>query len=199
MTSRLARPIAILLTVFFPATASAHTGVSDASGVLHGFAHPISGLDHVLAMVMVGVIAYHLGRRALWAVPFAFVSFMIFGGWVGMVRAPLPSVETVVALSVVVLGSIVAFRAPLSSVVAVATVGLFAVFHGYAHGHEMPEDAGGFLYAAGFAIATASLHMMGILAGAAIERLGAQHAAIFFRSAGAFVALIGFGMTTGLI
>ncbi|WP_409527790.1 HupE/UreJ family protein [Rhizobium sp.] len=126
MTSRLARPIAILLTVLFPASASAHTGVSDASGFLHGFAHPISGLDHVLAMVMVGVIADHLGRRALWAVPFAFVLFMIFGGWLGMVRAPLPSVETGVALSVVVLGSIVAFRAPQSNDLALNTLPFFS-------------------------------------------------------------------------
>ena len=199
MTSKLARTVAILLTVLFPAVASAHTDVGDTSGFLHGFAHPISGLDHLLAMMMVGVIANQLGGRALWAVPFAFVLFMTLGGWLGMIRAPLPSVEMGVALSLVVLGSIVALRLPLSAIVAVATVGLFAVFHGYVHGSEMPEAAGWFAYAAGFTMATGALHMLGILAGAKTARFGARIDVALARTAGLFVALAGIGIVTGLV
>lgn len=199
MTFKLARSVATLLATLFPAVASAHTGAGDTSGFVYGFTHPILGLDHVLAMVMVGVIAYQLGGRALWAVPSAFVLFMTFGGWLGMIHATLPSVEAGIALSVVALGSIVAWRLPLSTTAAVATVGLFAVFHGYAHGREMPEDAGGVSYAAGFAIATALLHVSGILAIAKVAKLGARIDALFSHTTGALVALAGIGIFAGLI
>ena len=129
---------------------------------MHGFMHPLSGLDHQLAMILVGIFAYQLGGRALWLVPLTFVSVMAVGGFLGIAGMPVPFIEIGIALSVIVLGAIVAFgvKAPLA--VAMGIVGLFAIFHGHAHGSEMPLDASGLEYGLGFMLATALLHAVGI-------------------------------------
>ena len=152
--------------------AFAHPGHGGAAGFSHGFLHPLGGLDHVLAMVAVGLFAAHLGGRALWAVPATFVAVMAAGGALGMAGMAVPFVETGIALSVVVLGLAVALRMSVPTLAAMALVGFFAVFHGYAHGAEMPADASGASYAAGFLAATALLHAAGIGLGIAVARLG---------------------------
>ena len=141
-----------------PAAAFAHTGAGEAHGFVSGFAHPLGGLDHILAMVTVGIFAWQLGGRALWLVPGSFVLAMAIGAALGMAGVALPFVEFGIAASVIVLGGIVAFACNAPIVVAMGVVALFAIFHGHAHGSEMPIDAAGGTYAAGFMLATALLH-----------------------------------------
>src|SRR5262245_44722418 len=138
--------LATLAIFLAPTAALAHVGVGSTSGFMHGFMHPLGGLDHQLAMILIGIFAYQLGGRALWLVPLTFVSVMAFGGFLGIAGIPVTFVEFGIALSVIVLGAIVAFgvKAPLA--VAMGGVGLFAIFHGHAHGSEMPLDASGFEY-----------------------------------------------------
>ena len=180
--------------LILPGAALAHPGHIEASGFTHGFAHPIGGLDHVLAMVAVGLFAAGLGGRALWAVPLTFVAVMALGGALGVQGVALPFVETGIALSVVVLGTLIALRVQWPVAAAMALVGLFAIFHGHAHGAEMPLDASGAAYAAGFMIATALLHMVGIAIGlAAGSRQGVA------RLGGAAVAAAGVALLVGVI
>jgi urease accessory protein len=194
--SRLAL-LAILL-IASPA-AYAHTGVGDTSGFAHGFTHPIGGIDHVLVMVAVGLFAVHLGGRALWLVPLSFVSMMIVGGAAGMAGLGLPFVEIGIGLSVVLLGGAVAFRLHLPTVAAMAIVGLFAIFHGHAHGAEMPESASGLGYAAGFVLATATLHVCGIGLGLLADKSGETNGGRVARIAGGAVALAGVAILGGVI
>ena len=200
MTSNLTRTLPAAATaILAPAVAFAHTGVGDTSGFVHGFGHPISGLDHILAMVMVGIFAWQLGGRALWLVPTTFVLIMAVGGALGIAGIGVPFVEFGISLSVVVLGAIVAFnvKAPLAA--AMGLVGLFAIFHGHAHGAEIPEDAGGVAYAAGFMIATALLHLAGITAGFLIGRAGERYGSLVMRVAGGFATVAGLGLLIGVL
>lgn len=181
-----------------PTLAFAHTGAGATSGFPHGFGHPISGLDHILAMVTVGLLAFQLGGRALWLVPAAFVGLMAVGGALGLAGVGMPFVELGIAASVIVLGAAVALnlRAPVAA--AAALVGFFALFHGHAHGTEMPEDAGGLAYALGFSLATALLHAAGIAAGFGLGRL-AGRTPLLMRGAGALVSLAGVGILAGVV
>src|SRR5690349_16931155 len=130
MASNLAKILPAAATaILTPAVAFAHTGMGDTSGFVNGFGHPISGLDHILAMVMVGVFAWQLGGRALWLVPMTFVLIMAVGGALGTTGIGVPFVEIGIALSVVVLGAIVAFNVKAPIAAAMGLVGLFAVFH----------------------------------------------------------------------
>lgn len=185
--------------VLLPTAAFAHPGHLDATGLAHGFAHPITGLDHILAMVMVGVFAWQLGGRAVWLVPATFVAVMALGGVLGMAGVGVPFVEIGIALSVVVLGAVVALgvKAPLAA--AMALVGLFAVFHGHAHGVEMPAGAGGLSYGLGFMLATALLHVAGVAIGVAIGRLADRTGPVVTRTAGALVGVAGVGLLTGIL
>ena len=190
---------ALAACVLAPSLAFAHTGIGQTVGFAHGFTHPVSGLDHVLAMILVGVLAWQLGGRALWLVPTTFVSVMAIGGALGMMGISVPFVEAGIAFSVIVLGAIVALgiRAPLA--IAAGVVGLFAIFHGHAHGSEMPAAAAGIAYAAGFMLATSVLHIAGITIGYLIGKISEQQGAIVMRSAGGIAALAGIGLFTGLI
>jgi urease accessory protein len=155
-----------LLVLFAAADAAqAHTGVGVAHGFANGFLHPLSGIDHVLAMVAVGMLAARLGGRALWMVPASFVVMMIVGGALGMTGVGLPPVEIAIGLSVIVLGLIVAFQLDMATWIAMAVVGLFALFHGHSHGTEMPQNTSALDYGAGFVLATALLHATGICLG----------------------------------
>ena len=147
--------LAILAAFLAPTAALAHTGVGDTSGFMHGFTHPLGGLDHQLAMILVGIFAYQLGGRALWLVPLTFVGIMALGGFLGIAGIPVPFIEIGIALSVIVLGAIVAFGVKVPVAAAMGIVGLFAIFHGHAHGSEMPMDASGLEYGLGFMLATA--------------------------------------------
>jgi urease accessory protein len=190
---------ALAACVLAPSLAFAHTGIGQTVGFAHGFTHPVSGLDHVLAMILVGVLAWQLGGRALWLVPTTFVSVMAIGGALGMMGISVPFVEAGIAFSVIVLGAVVALgiRAPLA--IAAGVVGLFAIFHGHAHGSEMPAAAAGIAYAAGFMLATSVLHIAGIAIGYLIGKISEQQGAIVMRSAGAIAAVAGIGLLTGLI
>jgi urease accessory protein len=178
-------------SVLAPTLALAHPGHADAFGFAAGVGHPIGGLDHVLAMVMVGVFAAQLGGRALWAVPATFVAVMALGGGLGMAGVDLPFVETGIALSIVVLGAAVALgvKAPIAA--AMALVGVFASFHGYAHGAEAPETASGAAYAAGFLLATAALHAAGVGFGLLAAKLSSANGGLVARTAGGLAALAG--------
>ena len=196
---RLSAPIAALAVALAPAIASAHTGIGATTGFLHGFWHPIGGIDHVLAMVAVGLFAAQLGGRALWAVPATFVAVMAAGGALGMAGLALPAVEVGIALSVLVLGLVVLAgrRWPLG--LAMALVAVFAVFHGHAHGAEMPIDASGLSYGLGFMLATALLHLAGIGLGIGLGRLAATEGGRLTQASGAAIALAGVVLLAGAL
>lgn len=158
------RTFLIALFVLAPTAAFAHTGHGDTSGFWHGFLHPIGGLDHVLAMLAVGVFAYALGGRALWLVPLSFVGMMGAGFLLGVSGISLPFAELVIALSGLVIGGAAVFGRRMPIAAAMSLVGAFAVFHGIAHGAEMPADAASLDYALGFVAATLLLHATGIAA-----------------------------------
>jgi urease accessory protein len=174
-----------------PTAALAHPAIGDAHGFVHGFAHPLSGLDHVLAMVTVGIFAWQLGGRALWLVPGTFVVVMALAGLVGMAGIGIVGVEIGIAASVIVLGAIVALGVKPPVAIAMGIVALFAIFHGHSHGTEMPLDVAGAAYAAGFMLATALLHVAGIALGMTIGRIGDAYGRLGYRVSGALVALAG--------
>lgn len=160
---RLCLSAILLLAAAMPAYA--HVGIGTTSSFTAGFMHPLSGLDHMSVMIAVGLWAALKGGKALLAWPAAFVGVMLVGGVLGMLHMPLPFVEPGILASVVALGLLVALAIDLPVSAGVAIIGLFALFHGHAHGTEVPENAGGLEYMAGFAIATAALHATGIAAG----------------------------------
>ena len=152
-------------TALAPAAALAHDVRGQASGFASGFAHPISGLDHVLAMVAVGLWGAQLGRPAIWLLPVTFPLVMAFGGFLGLIGVPLPGSEAAIALSAVGLGAAVLTQARPPAAAAAALVGLFGLFHGYAHGVELPPGQGALSYSLGFVLATGLLHAAGVVVG----------------------------------
>ena len=198
MTRTLYRFIAIALALV-PSIASAHTGIGDAQGFVHGFSHPFGGIDHMLAMVAVGLFAAHLGGMALWLVPLAFVSVMAMAGVVGMAGLELPFVEIGIGLSVVVLGLAIAFQISPPTLVAMGLVGFFAIFHGHAHGAEMPESTSGLAYGVGFVCATALLHAVGIGIGLAIGYVGQDYNRRIVQVGGSGMALAGCAILVGVL
>ncbi len=183
----------LLPFLLMPSVACAHAahGPHAASGIggfSSGFLHPLSGPDHIVAMVAVGLLGAMLGGRAMWALPVVFPVVMALGGALGILGVPLPAVETGIALSGVVLGLMVAFAARPPLWVSAAIVGIFAIFHGHAHGTELPESANPLAYAIGFVIATGLLHLAGIAFGLLV-RWPAGKVAI--RVAGGAIAAVG--------
>ncbi len=187
------RAAAAAILVAIPGAALAHPG-HDAGGFAHGLVHPLGGLDHVLAMVAVGLYAALPGGRALWLVPATFVGVMAIGGALGAAGYPLPYVETGIALSVIVLGLAVALRVSLPTLGAMALAGLFAIFHGHTHGAEMPLGVSGVTYAAGFMLATALLHGAGIAIGLVAGRLAEHGGWRVAQAAGGAMALAGIAL-----
>jgi urease accessory protein len=201
MSSRLAisRAVAVLGAILAPTAAWAHVGAGSTSGFIHGFVHPVTGIDHVLAMIAVGMFAANLGGRALWAVPLTFVSVMAAGGALGVAGIGIPFVEAGIAVSVIVLGLAVALRWRGPVAAAMALVGVFAIFHGHAHGAEMPIDASGLEYGLGFVLATALLHIVGIVIDLGLARFGQAYSPRVVRFGGAAMAVAGLGILTGAI
>jgi urease accessory protein len=183
-------------TVAVPTIAWAHPG-HEGAGFVHGLIHPLGGLDHILAMVAVGLFAARLGGRALWLVPASFVTAMALAGAVGMTGFALPHVEAGIALSILVLGAAIAFETTMPVAAAMALVAFFAVFHGYAHGAEMPETMSGLAYGAGFLAATAALHAAGIGLGLLIGRGGALVSRRILQIGGGAAALTGAALLAG--
>jgi urease accessory protein len=167
--NRFARISSIVVAYLLaPATAFAHVGQGDVGGgFLAGIEHPIFGLDHVVAMVAVGIWGAQLGPPAIWVLPVTFPLVMSVGGVLGGLGVPLPGVEIGIACSAIALGCMVALAARPALSLAAVLVGIFAIFHGYAHGAELPDSANALSYAAGFVVATGSLHALGILIGVA--------------------------------
>ena len=178
--------------VLLPTSAWAHPGIAGHfHGFANGFVHPLTGIDHVLAMVAVGMFAAQLGGRALWLVPSAFVCVMALAGIAGMSGINLPFVEVGIAMSVVVLGLAVAFQLNVPTLVGMVFVGFFAVFHGYAHGAEMPASVSGLSYGLGFVCATALLHATGVGLGLAIGKAGEVSSRRIARIGGVAIAVAG--------
>ena len=196
MICRLA-PVTLCLFLLTTGSAFAHVGLGQIETFQTGFFHPLSGLDHVLAMVAVGLYAASLGGAALWLVPCAFVGTMIVGGLLGYGGIPFHLVEQVIGLSVVVMGLATAFGVRLPVVAAMGLVGLFALFHGHAHGCEGAALALFLPYAAGFIIATLALHLAGIGLGFGLNWLSLTHADYLRRAAGAAGALAGVSLLLG--
>ncbi len=184
-----------------PGAALAHTGTgAHEHGFAYGFLHPLGGLDHLLAMIAVGLLAAHLGGRALWLVPLSFVVLMAAGGAIGFAEVGIPYVELLIAASVVVLGALVAFRTNMPLAAAMLIAGFFAIFHGHAHGAELPDGNSPFPYAAGFLIATALLHIAGIVIGLGLAKLSASGIGQrIVQASGGIMALAGVVLLTRLL
>ncbi len=175
--------LALVALCLFAGTASAHTGAHTATGFVSGLMHPLQGVDHLLAMLAVGLWAAQQGGRALWAVPAAFVGAMGLGGGLAGLGWGLPHVETVIALSVLVLGVLVATRRQWAVAAGMTIAAGFALFHGYAHGLEMPQAASPWGIALGFVLATVCLHGLGI-AGSLVGRHAVRLTGIGIAAAG---------------
>lgn len=182
--------LALLVLALAMSPARAHVQAGEAAGFFSGFRHPVSGLDHVLAMVSVGLWGAQLGAPAVWLLPVVFPMVMAFGGFLGLAGVPLPGVEIAIALSAVLLGLAVAKEARPPLAVAAVLVGFFAIFHGHAHGTELPTGQSGLLYSIGFVVATGCLHLSGIAVGL-VHRWTWGRVAL--RVAGTLVAIAGFG------
>ena len=190
---RHAASLAVLATAAvtaFSSAAFAHPGHPDIGflGFAGGFAHPLTGLDHLLAMVAVGLWASQLGGRALWLLPLTFPVVMAAGAALGFGGVALPWVEIGIAGSVLVLGAMVALTLKPSLAMSLPLIAAFAVLHGYSHGVELPADASGLTYGAGFMAATFTLHLVGIALGLLANRIPVRFAA---RTAGGAIACIG--------
>ncbi|MGZ8982206.1 MAG: HupE/UreJ family protein [Burkholderiaceae bacterium] len=179
---------ALIVLVSVPLLALAHEERGQAAGFVAGLAHPVSGLDHVLAMVAVGLWGAVLGVPAIWVLPVAFPLVMAVGGLLGLLGVPLPGVELGIAVSAVVLGAMVLAEARPPLALAAVVVAFFAIFHGHAHGTEVAEGASALLYSLGFVVATGLLHAAGILIGV-LRRWPAGR--VLVRAAGGGVGLAG--------
>jgi len=189
-------PLSVAALALLPSLAYTHVGIGETGGFLHGLTHPVSGLDHICALLAVGLWAAQTGGRSMWAVPLTFVSVMALGGILPLLGIGLPFAEQGIALSVLLLGVLIAASVCLPLWLSGSMVGLFALWHGHAHGTEMPALASGIEYVLGFMLATVLLHVVGIAFGVGMQRLpvlslaeGARERAI--RAAGASIALCG--------
>ncbi|APO68545.1 HupE/UreJ protein [Rhizobium gallicum] len=161
------RRIGLVVTalLFSTGVAEAHVGTGGASGLAAGLLHPIAGFDHVVAMIAVGLWGAQLGKPAIWMLPITFPVVMAFGGFLGLLGVPMPGVEIGIALSGILLGAAVLTETRPPLVAAAILVGVFAIFHGYAHGAELPLGENALFFSLGFVIATGLLHAVGIVVG----------------------------------
>jgi urease accessory protein len=185
----------IILLVFLASPAIAHEGAGVVGGFASGFSHPLFGWDHIAAMVAVGLWGAFLGAPAIWVLPVVFPMVMALGGALGIIGVPLPGVEIGIALSAIVLGLMVAFKVRPSIWIAALIVGVFAIFHGHAHGTELPAAADGVAYAGGFVVATGLLHLSGITFGVLTKWRAGQVAVC---ALGAAIAVAGAAFLTGV-
>jgi len=178
----------VVVTLAFTQTALAHSGTDAALGLKSGFLHPLTGLDHLVAMVAVGLWGAQLGNPAIWVLPITFPLVMAIGGLLGIAGVPIPLSEPAVALSGVALGALVTLRARLPLAFAMLLVGAFAIFHGHAHGRELPQAADPLAYGSGFVMATGTLHLCGIVIGLLVRWPISEQAV---RTCGVVIAAIG--------
>jgi urease accessory protein len=193
----LSATITPLLLLLACGAAQAHAGADTlAGGFSSGFLHPVLGWDHVIAMIAVGLWGAFLGAPAIWLLPVVFPTVMAFGGALGVAGVPLPGVEVGIALSAIVLGAMIALAARPPLWIAASVVGAFAVFHGHAHGTELPQAANALAFSAGFVIATGLLHLSGIAFGLIVKWPKGR---IAVRVAGGAIAAAGVGFLVGVI
>ena len=186
-----------LLLSTIPSVAYAHDGTNlPLGGFLSGMVHPVLGYDHLLAMLSVGILSAQIGGRAIWTVPATFVTVMALGGALGLIDIGLNATELGIAISLVILGFVIALERRISIRAAMIGVGFFAIFHGYAHGAEMPDTAQPYLYALGFLIGTALIHLTGVLIGDISRHY--ERGKIVLRVGGALIALIGLLFVFGI-
>ena len=182
-----------LIAVSATASSYAHSGFIQATGFWQGISHPFTGMDHLLAMLAVGIWAVQLGGRAIWLVPVSFLVVMSISGLAGMGGMALPLIEPGIVLSVLLLGILIMATVQLPLVISVGLIGVFAAFHGAAHGIEVPAGASGALYAAGFVAATATLHGCGLGLGRLLARVSRMDLVPYLGGAvtlaGAYLAL----------
>ncbi|MDK3071478.1 HupE/UreJ family protein [Sedimentitalea sp. JM2-8] len=197
MPNRATLTLMAIALAYFSATfpALAHTGEGYGGGFVAGFTHPILGWDHVAAMVAVGLWGAFLGAPAIWILPVVFPLVMAFGAVAGIIGIPVPAIETGIALSAVVLGLMIVFALKPPIWMSAVIVGAFAIFHGYAHGTELPATVNPFAYAVGFVISTGLLHLAGIAFGLLI-RWPAGRVAV--RGAGGLIAFAGIAFLSGV-
>lgn len=193
--ARRARPaLAALALALLSQPAFAHTGAASLGGFAAGFLHPMTGFDHVLAMVAVGMWGAQLGMPLIWMLPVTFPLVMALGGMLGGLGVPLPGVEVGIAASVVVLGAMVALSARPPIWFAALLVAIWAVFHGYAHGAELPESADPYAFGIGFVVATGLLHLIGIVLGELSRWPGGR---VALRTGGAAICAAGLWLLVG--
>jgi urease accessory protein len=179
-----------LILSAIPSVVYAHDGTNlPLGGFLSGFVHPVLGFDHFLAMLSVGILSAQIGGRAIWTVPATFVSVMAVGGILGLIDIGLTATEVGIAVSLVILGLVIALERRISIRVAMIGVGFFAIFHGYAHGTEVPDTAEPFLYALGFLVGTALIHIAGVVVGDISRHY--ERGKIILRIGGGLISLIG--------
>ena len=195
-TSALCRSVALALVLLVPTVAGAHPQTGGIGGFVSGFLHPLTGLDHIAAMVAVGLWGAYLGAPAMWLLPVIFPMVMAFGGALGVLGVPLPGVEFCIALSGIMLGLAVAFAARPPLWIAGSMVGFFAIFHGHSHGTELPHAANACTYAVGFVLATGLLHLSGIALGLLTRW---PWGTLAVRAGGGVIAGIGFGFLFGFL
>jgi urease accessory protein len=180
--------VAATVILLFPATGHAHAIGAGAGGFLSGLQHPVFGPDHLLAMFAVGLWGAQIGGRSVWELPVAFPLIMTIGGTLGIIGIPLPYTEILIAVSMIALGLAVAFAWRPASWLSITVVGAFALFHGHAHGVELPSSANPFAYALGFVTATGLIHIAGIGFGLLV---GKAMDGKVSRAAGAIISLVG--------
>ena len=173
----------LTLAMLLPGLAHAHT-VGGEGGFLSGLNHPVLGFDHFLAMLSVGILSSQIGGRAIWTVPSTFVAVMAIGAFIGIKGIGLPMVEYGIALSLLALGFALALDKKLPPVWAMIGVGFFAIFHGHAHGTEMPTIVKPIIYAMGFLLGTAGIHVSGVLVGFFANKTAKGHAILRYVGAG---------------
>lgn len=197
VTSRFLLGLRIAAIALAPVAAWAHPGIAGHNhGFTNGFAHPVGGIDHILAMVAVGMFAAHLGGRALWLVPLTFVFVMALAGVAGVAGIALPFAEIGIGLSVVVLGLAVALQLNVPTLLAMTVVGFFAIFHGHVHGAETPASLSGLTYGLGFVSATALLHALGVGSGLVIGKTGQAYSRVL-QITGTAIAIVGVTILAG--
>lgn len=192
------RGLLMVTGLLFPQVALAHAGHLESS-FSGGFSHPLSGLDHVLAMGAVGLWAFQQGGRALWSLPMSFMGMMTVGAVLSLGEINLPAVEFMILASVVLLGAMVLLNRKIPTLGASALVGLFALFHGHAHLSEMGLDQSAFLYSSGFLLGTGVLHAAGILIGGMVLKASALQSDRWIRGLGGVVSATGLLLFMGML
>jgi urease accessory protein len=180
--------LASTLMFLFPSFGFTHVEQGQAGGFITGIEHPWSGLDHILAMVAVGLWGAQLGNPCIWLLPIAFPMMMAVGAMMGLLSIPVPGVEIGIAVSAIVLGFMIFAEVRPKPVIAIILVGFFAIFHGHAHGTELPPGQSGLLYSMGFILGTGCLHAVGIIIGL-VHRWSVGK--LLLRGGGALIALMG--------